>query len=80
MMNRMQMNPMQLFQMLQGSQNPQQMFQQMLQQNPQMSSALSQIQNSTQGANPRDVAMQLAKQRGMSEQQVMSMFNALNRK
>ena len=80
MMNRMQMNPMQLFQMLQGSQNPQQMFQQMLQQNPQMSSALSQIQNSTQGANPRDVAMQLAKQRGMSEQQVMSMFNALNKK
>ena len=76
----MPMNPMQLFQMLQGSQNPQQMFQQMLQQNPQMSSALSQIQNSTQGANPRDVAMQLAKQRGMSEQQVMNMFNALNKK
>ena len=76
----MPMNPMQLFQMLQGSQNPQQMFQQMLQQNPQMSSALSQIQNSTQGSNPRDVAMQLAKQRGMSEQQVMSMFNALNKR
>jgi hypothetical protein len=74
------MNPMQMFQMLRGAQNPQQMFQNMLQQNPQMSSALSQIQNSTQGSNPRDVAMQLAKQRGMSEQQVMSMFNALNRK
>ena len=74
------MNPMQLFQMLQGSPNPQQAFQQMLQQNPQMNSALSQIQNSTQGANPRDVAMQLAKQRGMSEQQVMNMFNALNKK
>ena len=76
----MPMNPMQLFQMLQNSQNPQQMFQQMLQQNPQMSSALSQIQNSTQGANPRDVAMQLARQRGMSEQEVMNMFNSLNRK
>lgn len=72
-------NPMQLFQMLIGSQNPQQMFQQMLQQNPQMMSALSQIQNSTQGANPKDVAMQLAKQRGMSEQDVMNMFNSLNR-
>ena len=76
----MPMNPMQIFQMLRGSQNPQQMFQQMLQQNPQMSSALSQIQNSTQGSNPRDVAMQLAKQRGMSEQEVMNMYNAINRK
>ena len=74
------MNPMQMFQMLRGSQNPQQMFQNMLMQNPQMSSALSQIQNSTQGSNPRDVAMQLARQRGMSEQQVMNMFNSLNRR
>ena len=73
------MNPMQLFQMLRGVQNPQQMFQNMIMQNPQMSSALSQIQNSTQGANPKDVAMQLARQRGMSEQQVMNMFNSLNR-
>ena len=60
--------------------NPMQMFQQMLQQNPQMMSALSQIQNSTQGANPKDVAMQLAKQRGISEQEVMNMYNSLNRK
>jgi GrpB-like predicted nucleotidyltransferase (UPF0157 family) len=73
------MNPMQMFQMLQGAQNPQVMFQQMLRNNPQMSSALTQIQNSTQGSNPRDVAMQLARQRGMSEQQVMNMFNSLNR-
>lgn len=73
------MNPMQVFQMLQGAQNPQVMFQQMLRNNPQMSLALTQIQNSTQGSNPRDVAMQLARQRGMSEQQVMNMFNSLNR-
>lgn len=70
---------MQMFQMLQGAQNPQVMFQQMLRNNPQMSLALTQIQNSTQGSNPRDVAMQLARQRGMSEQQVMNMFNSLNR-
>ena len=74
------MNPMQMFQMLRGAQNPQQMFQNMLQQNPQMSSALYQIQNSTQGSTPRDVAMQLARQRGMSEQEVMNMFNSLNRR
>jgi hypothetical protein len=76
----MPINPMQLFQMLSGSNNPQMMFQQMLQQNPQMSSALSQIQNSTQGANPREIAMQLARQRGVSEQQIMSMFNSLNKR
>ena len=70
---------MQMFQMLQGAQNPQAMFQQMLRNNPQMTSVLTQIQNSTQGSNPRDVAMQLARQRGMSEQQVMNMFNSLNR-
>lgn len=74
------MNPMQMFQMLRVAQNPQQMFQNMLMQNPQMNTALSQIQNSTQGSNPRDVAMQLARQRGMSEQEVMNMFNSLNRK
>ena len=74
------MNPMQMFQMLQAAQNPQVMFQQMLRNNPQMSSALTQIQNSTQGSNPRDVAMQLARQRGMSEQEVMNMFNSLNRR
>lgn len=71
---------MNLLQMFQSSPNPQMMFQQMLQKNPQMSSALSQIQNSTQGSNPRDVAMQLARQRGMSEQEVMNMFNSLNRR
>ena len=74
------MNPMQLFQMFRNHPNPQSMFQQMLQNIPQMSSALSQIQNSTQGANPRDVAMQLAKQRGISEQQIMNMYNSLARK
>lgn len=74
------MNPMQMFQMFRSHPNPQAMFQQMLQNNPQMSSALSQIQNSTQGSNPRDVAMQLARQRGISEQEVMNMFNSLNRR
>jgi hypothetical protein len=74
------MNPMQMFQMFRNHPNPQAMFQQMLQNNPQMSSVLSQIQNSTQGSNPRDVAMQLARQRGMSEQEVMNMFNSLNRR
>lgn len=71
---------MQLMQMLQGAQNPQAMFQQMIQGNPQLSSVLSQIQNSTQGSNPQTVAMQLAQQRGISQDQVMNMYNSLMKK
>ena len=74
------MNPMQMLQMFQRSPNPQNMFQMLLQKNPNIANILTQIQNSTQGSNPRDVAMQLAKQKGMSEQQVMDMFNSLNKK
>lgn len=73
-------NLMQMLQMFRTAQNPQAMFEQMLQQNPQMATTLNQLRNSTQGSNPRDVAMNLAKQRGISEEQVMQMFNSINRK
>ena len=66
--------------MFKQSQNPQAMFEQMLAQNPQMATSLNQLRNSTQGSNPKDVAMQLARQRGIPEQQVLQMFNALNNK
>ena len=66
--------------MFKQAQNPQAMFEQMLAQNPQMATSLSQLRNSTQGSNPKDVAMQLARQRGIPEQQVLQMFNALNSK
>ena len=61
------------------AQNPQAMFEQILSQNPQMAQGFNALRNSTQGSNPRDIAMQLAKQRGIPEQQVMQMFNALNK-
>ena len=73
-------NPMQILQMLQQSQNPQAMFENMIRNNPNLSNALNQLRNSTQGANPKDVAMQLARQRGIPEQQVMQMFNSLTHK
>lgn len=73
-------NPMQILQMLQQSQNPQMMFENMIKNNPSLANALAQVRNSTQGANPKTVAMQLARQRGVSEEQVMQMFNSLNRK
>lgn len=65
--------------MFKQAQNPQALFQQMLNQNPQMATSFAQLQNSTQGANPRDIAMQLAKQKGIPEEQVMQMFNNLRR-
>lgn len=71
-------NIMQMLQMFKNAQNPQAMLEQMLQQNPQMATAFNQLRNSTQGSNPRDVAMQLARQKGISEEQVMQMFNSIN--
>lgn len=62
-----------------GSANPQQMFSQVLNNNPQMSQMLQQIQNSTDGANPKDIAMNLAKQRGIPEDQIMQLFNRFNK-
>jgi hypothetical protein len=62
------------------AQNPQAMFEQILSQNPQMAQGFNALRNSTQGSNPKDIAMQLAKQRGIPEQQVMQMFNALNKR
>lgn len=73
------MNPMQILQMLQQSQNPQAAFEMLLQKNPELANSLNQLRNSTQGSNPRDVAMQLARQKGIPEQQVMQMFNSINR-
>lgn len=65
---------------LNQSQNPQAMIEQLLSQNPQMAQGFNALRNSTQGSNPKDIAMQLAKQRGIPEQQVMQMFNALNKR
>lgn len=76
----MSINPIQLLQALSQSPNPQVMFEQLLSNNPNMAQALNGIRNSTQGANPKDVAMQLAKQRGISEEQIMKMYNGLNKK
>ena len=72
--------PVQLFQALSQAQNPQVLFEQMLNSNPQMSKTLNELRNSTQGSSPKDVALQLARQRGIPEEQIMQMYNGLNRK
>lgn len=48
--------------------NPQQVMQNMMQQNPQINQMQTQIKNMAQGRNPREFILQIAKQNGVSEQ------------
>ena len=74
------MNPMQLFQALRTARNPQQMFEQTVNQNPQLKNTFTQLQNTSNGASYEQIARQLAKQRGMSEEQLMQMYNQFGNK
>ena len=65
------MDPRQIMQLMKGGGNPQQIMQQMLNNNPQVQQTFRQLQNMAGDMNPRDFAIQLAKQNGMSEQQLM---------
>ena len=68
-----------LIQMVQMARNPQQAFMNAVQQNPQMQQMLSQMQNSTGGASFETIVKQMAKQQGISEQQLNQMYNSLIR-
>jgi hypothetical protein len=59
-----------ILQMRNAGQNPQMIMQMLLQRNPQYQQLLTQMQNMAQGRNPRDFIMQLAKQNGVSEQNI----------
>ena len=59
-----------ILQMRNAGQNPQMILQMILQRNPQYQQLLTQMQNMAQGRNPRDFIMQLAKQNGVSEQNI----------
>ena len=71
---------MQLFQTLRMARNPQQMFEQTVNQNPQLQNTFAQMKNSSNGASYEQIARQLAKQRGMSEEQLMQMYNQFGNK
>ena len=47
--------------------NPQQIMQQIMQSNPQFQQTLTQLQNMSQGRNPKEFVMQLAMQNGVDE-------------
>lgn len=73
-------NPFDLMQAFQNARNPQELFINLIQNNPQNKQMLTQLQNSTNGASFEQMARQVAKQKGISEEQLMQMYNSLNRK
>lgn len=72
-------NPMELLKMLNGSQNPEMMFQRMIESNPNIRQTLMQIANSTQGASPEQIAKQMAQRSGISEEKLMQLYRQIKR-
>lgn len=70
-------NIFQIINILKASGSPEQILQKMLNENPQARGFLEQIQNSTRGATPESVVMQLARQRGISESDIRQMAELL---
>ena len=68
------MNPMQIIAMLQNSGNPMQMLTQLAQQNPMMSRAMQMGQGKNE-AQLKETVRNLAKQRGMSDEQLQQMLS-----
>ena len=50
--------------------NPQMILQMLMQQNPQVSQMMTQFRNMSNGKNPRDFITQMARQNGLSEQNI----------
>lgn len=73
-------NPQMIIQMLQGTRNPEQFVNNMLNANPQMRTTIEQMRNSTNGASYEDMARQLAKQRGMSDEELQRLYSQITRK
>lgn len=68
------MNPMMLMQMLQNSGNPMMMLQQMAQQNPMMGRAMQMGQGKNE-MQLKNTVRNLAKQRGMNDEQLQQMLS-----
>lgn len=68
------MNPMQIMAILQNSGNPMQMLTQMAQQNPMMSRAM-QMGKGKNEVQLKETVRNLAKQRGMSDEQLQQMLS-----
>ena len=60
--------------------NPQQIMQNMMQQNPQMGQMQTQMQNMAQGRSPKEFILQMAKQNGVSEKNIEGLARILGAK
>ena len=67
----------QVVQQFQQAKNPKQAFMGMVQQNPQMQQKMQQMQNMSGGRSMEQTVRQLAKQQGISEEQLMQVYNSL---
>lgn len=75
----MQQNSMfnQLMQFLNGIDNPQQFLKNQINNNPQMNAMFNQFKDGYGNKNPKELVFQIAKQNGLSEQQVMLIAHRL---
>lgn len=60
--------------------NPKQMLINMLQNNPQLQNTMNQLKNSSNGLSNEEMAKQMAKRQGISEEQLMQMYNSIAKK
>ena len=75
-----QMNIFQMLDMINGMGNtPDAMLQMLLQQNPQGRQTIEQLRNSSNGMSAEQIAKQLARQNGISEQQLMQLYNKIKK-
>ena len=57
--------------------NPQQIMQQMMQRTPQINQMQTQLQNMAQGRSPQEFLIQLARQNGVSEENIQGLSQIL---
>lgn len=67
----------QMIQHFQQAKDPKQAFMGMIQQNPQVQQKMQQMQNISGGRSMEQTVRQLAKQQGISEEQLMQAYNSL---
>lgn len=73
------LNPIQFMNMFSQAPNPREMAMNIINQNPQSAQIMEQIKNSTNNADPQQIALQMGKQVGLSEQQVHQMYSMFNK-
>lgn len=66
-------------QMILSAKNPREMIINLMNTNPQFQQALQSLHNSGGGASFEQMAKTIAQQRGISEQELLNLFNSINR-